>query len=112
MLGNPSAVYWATGTEVPFASFNAATNTIFVSVFRRKIDFTDVIDYCTAQVLEAGCVAHKAEGSHFARDLQIFQFVGSETGKSYLQKEHEFRYHFYIFSATGVGVKRELMMDA
>ena len=98
-MGNPSAVYWATGTEVPFASFNAATNTIFVSVFRRKIDFTDVIDYCTAQVLEAGCVADKAEGSHFARDLQIFQFVGLETDKSNLQKQHEFRHHFlYIFS--------------
>ena len=70
-----------------------------LAMFRRMIDFTDVVDNCTAQVLEARCVADKAEGGHFARDLQILQFVGLETDKSNLQKQHEFRHHFlYIFS--------------
>ena len=72
-------------------------------VFRRKFDFTDVVDYCTAQVLEAGCVADKTESGNFARDLQILQFFGLEADKSNLQKGHECRYHFYIFSAMGVG---------
>ena len=102
-MGNPSALYWATGTEVPFASFNAATNSKLISGLKKIIDFTDVVDYCTAQVLEAGRVADKTESGNFARDLQILQFVGLEADKSNLQKGHVIRYHFYIFSAMGMG---------
>ena len=35
-----------------------------------ECDVTDVVDYCTAKVLKAGCVADQAECRHLARDLQ------------------------------------------
>ena len=35
-----------------------------------SVKFTDVVDYCTAEVLKAGCVADQAERRHLARDLQ------------------------------------------
>ena len=69
-MGNPSALYWATGTEVPFASFNAATNSKLISGLKKIIDFTDVVDYCTAEILKTWCVADQAESCHFTRDLQ------------------------------------------
>ena len=69
--GRSSSLYLADGTLRALASFMAVNRELFVKNTYKLCNITNVVDHCTAIVLEAGGVAHEAEGGHLAGDPDV-----------------------------------------